>query len=91
MDLLEFSLKVVQHDTVMVLPTGYRKLIIFHIAPWLLGYCAQPETLEPIVLILSPLNALLHDQIKKLCELGVNAGVLAKQHLSKPGETVAFK
>uniref|UniRef100_A0A8C5BW69 DNA 3'-5' helicase n=1 Tax=Gadus morhua TaxID=8049 RepID=A0A8C5BW69_GADMO len=53
------------HDVVGLLPTGFRKSLIFQLAPLL-----------PIVIVVSPLVALMEDQVKEAEQLGVRAGQL---------------
>ena len=59
-------------DVVAVLPTGYGKSIIFHLLPALLFEkvnSAPPSqsscTIHPIVIVVSPLNSLIRDQIRR--------------------------
>ena len=55
-------------DTMVVLPTGCGKSVIFHLLPWLLA----AESSSGIVMVVSPLNA----QMKKLRNLGITAHFL---------------
>ena len=65
-------------DTIAVLPTGYGKSIIFHLLPFICDYlkisnhCCSNNA----VLVISPLNALINDQITILKNRGVVASVL---------------
>ena len=74
------------NDTIVVLPTGYGKSVIFHLLPWLLSKCEDYENKESggIVIVISPLNALICDQIRKLQARGLVVSVLDKP---KPATT----
>lgn len=61
-------------DVLAVLPTGYGKSLIFHVLPSLLS--AKREKENPIVIVISPLNSLIYDQLSRLEECGVSASVL---------------
>ena len=60
-------------DLVAVLLTGYRKSMIFHLLPALLYDKERSEArnsaiLRPIVIVVSPLNALTKDQIRRISQ-----------------------
>lgn len=55
-------------DTLVLLPTGYGKSVIFHLLPKLFG--------DKIVICVSPLNAIIMDQIKRLRSRGILACAL---------------
>ena len=74
-------------DVICVLPTGYGKSLICHLLPWLLfGREFMKEFLSyndvhvsavsTIVIVVSPLNALISDQISRLSLCGLRASVL---------------
>ena len=68
-----------QKDVLAVLPTGYGKSLIYQIIPPLMDYmdCGQRPTQEKsIVLVVSPLNALIRDQVTKLKQSGLKACIL---------------
>eukprot|EP00112_Aurelia_sp_Birch-Aquarium-sp1_P007307 Seg1796.4 transcript_id=Seg1796.4/GoldUCD/mRNA.D3Y31 product="Bloom syndrome protein" protein_id=Seg1796.4/GoldUCD/D3Y31 len=71
-------------DTMVVLPTGYGKSVIFHLLPWLLS----SESSSGIVIVVCPLNALISDQMKKLRNLGIPVYFL---HQSSDCEDVSFE
>ncbi|XP_062567355.1 uncharacterized protein LOC134229626 [Saccostrea cucullata] len=54
-------------DLVCLLPTGFGKSVIFQLMPFI--------TDDPmaVVLVISPLNAIMKDQVRKLCESGIPA------------------
>ena len=59
-------------DTFVSLPTGHGKLLIYQLAPSVskhLGLLSE----VPIVLVISPLNALIDDQIASVTKLGITA------------------
>lgn len=69
-------------DVVAVLPTGYGKSMIFHLLPSLLydkmisGRPASSSPVRPVIIVVSPLNALMKDQIRKTSEGNVSATFL---------------
>ena len=56
-------------DVMCLLPTGFGKSAIFQIAPFLLD--SSPTS--GISLVVAPLNAIMKDQVLKLCQNGVSA------------------
>ena len=71
-------------DTIVVLPTGYGKSIIFHLLPFICDYLNISNHSGPnnAVLVISPLNALINYQITILKNCGVEAVVLDVSLLS---------
>ena len=67
-------------DLVAVLPTGYVKSLVFQVLPRLLREReetrATTSVTKSVVLVVSPLNALMYDQISKLRARGVEEAVL---------------
>ena len=68
-------------DVVAVLPTGYGKSLVFHVLPRLLNErdvvrTASTTSSKSVVLVISPLKALMYDQISTLREKGVQAAIL---------------
>ena len=65
-------------DVVAVLPTGYGKSLIFHLLPslFLEKMNSQSMSFRPVVIVVSPLNALIKDQIRRSSEGSVNATFL---------------
>ena len=60
-------------DVLGVLPTGYGKSVVYHILSYVFDYVkfkGQIESHEAITIVVSPLNALMKDQISKLSNLG---------------------
>ena len=57
-------------DVVALLPTGYGKSVIFHLLPSLFLDKVNCErgAAYPVVIVVSPLNALIKDQIRRLRE-----------------------
>ena len=63
-------------DVFVNLPTGYGKSLIFQMAPLVHMWMHDNVTIgswkkEPIILIISPLLALMQDQVRKLTSLGL--------------------
>ena len=76
-----------------MLPTGYRKSLVFHVLPRLLkerdARVSSQSVGSSVVVIISPLNALMYDQISKLRERGVKAAVLGvKVRRDEEGDSV---
>ena len=81
-----------EKDTICVLPTGYGKSLVFHLLPWLLfakfklsKELRLPDmstaAVQSIVIVVSPLNALMSDQISRLKSSGIKASVInIEQH-----------
>ena len=57
-------------DTFVSLPTGHGKSLIYHLAP---SVSKHLGTQSPIVLVISPLDALIDDQIATVFKLGIAA------------------
>ena len=81
-------------DVLCVLPTGYGKSLIFHLIPALMFARARLEQnagsslwnmnmsmATTIVVVVSPLNALISNQIARLCSSGIRATVLCVKHV----------
>ena len=62
-----------------MLPTGYGKSVILHLLPSLfldkINY-ERGGAAHPVVIVVSPLNALIKDQVRRLQEGNVKAAVL---------------
>lgn len=68
-------------DVIAVLPTGYGKSLIFSLLPALLyakknGVSKSKENISSIVVVVSPLNALIANQISRLDSSGIRATAL---------------
>jgi len=64
-------------DRVIVLPTGYGKSLIYQLLPSLFDRVSKDSSKgKSVVIIVSPLNALIDDQIHKLNALGVSCASL---------------
>lgn len=65
-------------DLVAVLPTGYGKSIIFHLLPLLLfdRNTSSPSTPSPVIIVVSPLNSLIQDQLRRINLSNKSAAVL---------------
>ena len=71
-------------DLVAVLPTGYGKSLVFQVLPYLLKQrdaaksSSDARVVGPsVVVVVSPLNALMYDQICKLGGKGAQAAILS--------------
>ena len=67
-------------DVVAVLPTRYGKSMIFHLLPSLFLdkiKCESRVAPSPVIIVVSPLNALIKDQLRRLKEGNVKATVLS--------------
>ena len=65
-------------DVVAALPTGYGKSIIFHLLPALLFDKVNSGNIA-LVIVLSPLNSIIRDQIRKINQGNIKATVLNVQ------------
>ncbi len=89
--LVQFQIMALQavyskRDTFCMLPTGFGKSLIFQMTPFLMG----EKTLIPaITLVISPLNSIIQDQVRRLCAQGVLACSINME--GKSGETFHFK
>ena len=61
-------------DVLAVLPTGYGKSVIYQILPDVFDIMLGTE--KSIVLVISPLNALMQDQITKLKDRGISCSLI---------------
>ena len=85
-----------KRDTIGVLPTGYGKSVIFHLLPFVADYLysinvtRDNTTCGNIVLIVTPLNAIIDDQIAILKNHGIEGAVLKTvsiNHVLQVGES----
>ena len=78
-----------KNDVLCVLPTGYGKSLVFHLIPALMFakvileqdagsslWGMDMSVATTIVVVVSPLNALISNQISRLCSSGIRASVL---------------
>ncbi|XP_028411860.1 uncharacterized protein LOC114534597 [Dendronephthya gigantea] len=73
-------------DILAILPTGYGKSLIYQLLPLMLfakraleertnqQLCTDEVT--SVLLVISPLNALINDQVRKLCAIGLRASAI---------------
>ena len=68
----EEALQKIVQDCLIVLPTGYGKSLIYQLLPSLFDRVSKDSSKDKtVVIVVSPLNALIDDQINKLNALGV--------------------
>ena len=89
------------NDLICILPTGYGKSLIFHLIPCLmfarnnkqddlivrwkaLGITAKE--VSSIIIVISPLNALIQDQISRLGLSGLRASAISVKDVKNPVE-----
>lgn len=63
-----------KQDCLSILPTGFGKSLILQLVPFLVDRLEKVS--DSCVLVVSPLNAIISDQIEKLKERGVGVTVL---------------
>ncbi|ROL52848.1 ATP-dependent DNA helicase Q-like 3 [Anabarilius grahami] len=68
-------------DVFAVLPTGFRKSLIYQLAPMVAKKMGCNE--NPVVIVVSPLVALMENQVKEATEMGITAMHLPLILLSK--------
>ena len=74
-------------DVFCLLKTGFGKSLIYQLSPFLLSRKTGNENL--FVIVLSPLNSIMKDQVRQMCMKGVKACYL--DMLCKNGETYMLK
>merc|ERR1739844_2383 len=52
-------------DVLAILPTGFGKSLIFHILPFVFDFIEEGGQPDSTVIVISPLNGLIRDQIDK--------------------------
>ena len=69
---------LLKRDTIGILATGYGKSVIFNLIPFAADYLCKNRKNEDgnIVLIITPLNAIIDDQISILQKHGIKAAML---------------
>lgn len=65
------ALVVKKRDVLAILPTGYGKSLIYQLLPDIFNFVR--ETSSSIVLVVSPLTALIRDQVDRLKSVGLKA------------------
>ena len=75
---LEALRAVVQHnrDVLAVLPTGYGKSLIYQLLPKMFNFLFHGGNSCSIAIIVSPLTALMLDQIEKIKKQGQSAAII---------------
>ena len=63
-------------DVLAVLPTGYGKSLIYQLLPPVLNFMERSSAKKFSVMVISPLNAVIRDQIVKIREAGLNVCML---------------
>ena len=79
---------VEKKDALAVLPTGFGKSLIYQLmAPFadFMDSGSRPTETNSIVFVVSPLNALIRDQVTKLRESGLKACILKADRVSLDG------
>ena len=68
-------------DVFVNLPTGFGKSAIFQAAPFCWDFLRQMQTCSPstIAIVVSPLSALMNDQLHSLSTRGIQAACLTKE------------
>ena len=64
-------------DVLAVLPTGFGKSLLFHLLPTFLPI----KSVLNIILVVTPLNSIIKDQVHTLRDKGITAGVLQTERL----------
>ncbi len=82
------ELVVNKKDVLAVLPTGYGKSLIYQLLPPVLNFMEPAE--RSTVIVISPLNALIRDQIVKIREAGLNVCVLKGDRGDDGGDDVSL-
>jgi superfamily II DNA helicase RecQ len=69
-----------KRDVFINLPTSYGKSLIFQAAPIMADILFRRSTGTSIVVVISPLKALMEDQVRHLNKLGLSAVCVSEQH-----------
>ena len=69
-----YAVTLKKQDCLCILPTGFGKSFIFQLVPFVVD--RHEKVSHSCVLVVSPLNAIILDQIEKLKEKGVGVKVL---------------
>ena len=64
-------------DVLVVLPTSFGKSMIYQALPWLSVYLGQRTS--PIVLVISPLVAIMKNQVVLMKRKGINAAFIGEE------------
>ena len=62
-------------DVFVALPTGYGKSLIYSVLPWMFNLKKQvnQDEIYSMIIVVSPLESLMKDQVQSLCKLGITA------------------
>ena len=81
------------NDSLGVLPTNFGKSIIYQLAPFVSRYLFKEKghkqfSPHPVIIVISPINALIDDQINRCLEMNLRAVKLSAENISvfKTGE-----
>ena len=75
-----------KNDSLGVLPTNFGKSIIYQIAPFVArdladkGYSILPS--NPVIIVVTPINALIDDQIRRCADMNIKAFKLCAESKS---------
>ena len=69
-------------DTIGLLPTGYGKSLIYTLLPSILDHYHNKAEGHHIVVLISPLQALMEEQIAKITSQGISAVYLGSTKLT---------
>ena len=89
-NILKPKQEICLEDVICILPTGYGKSLIFHLTPMLMfakdyikrtdspsSWKSCTEDVLTIVIVVSPLNSLIQDQISRLKSCGIRASAIS--------------
>lgn len=69
---------IAKKDVFALLPTGFGKSLIYQLAPLVAKAMGLSET--PVVVVVSPLIALMEDQVQEAVNLGISAAQLGPEN-----------
>ena len=64
-----------RRDSLVILPTGYGKSLIYQTLPFIFDYLDASYTANMIIVV-SPLNALMQEQVEKLSRIAFSAEIM---------------
>ena len=71
-----------KRDTMVLLPTGYGKSLIYQLLP---EVHKLRNDRRAVVLVVSPLNAIMEEQVRELRDLGIKAAILGEDEGTSSG------
>ena len=65
-----------KRDVLAILPTGYGKSLIYQLLPSMFNFLLYGGNYRSIAIVVSPLSALMMDQVEKIKKQGQSAAII---------------